>query len=455
MKLRTKIQLFSSLFMLVLILLVNTSIYYLFYNITADSELEQLAAQTNTIAETLSSNPDIPTSDLLDAYLPTDGMIRVIGEDGNLVVPELKKPTIPSEIAYEFSVNEEQTIVAQEQEADVAIISKPIIWHNGDIVTLQVSNHLLALDETMTTLFYVLVVASIIMLIPLIIAGIVLSRFLLRPIQALTQTMKDNTRHANWKKIDVGNRSRDELYEMEKTFNEMIDYLKDNFEKQEVFVSDASHELKTPISIVKSYAQLLERRGEANPELINESVEAIDAEADRMQKLVEQMLSLAKNKTEAAMQQVDLILLSEETIATFKGAYARDIHLEKQLTEVVVNGNPNQLQQVVYILIDNALKYSQETIEVAISARNNEAILQVTDYGQGISEQEQARIFDRFYRIDKARSRDTGGTGLGLAIAKSLAEAHHGRLIVTSDVGEGSTFTLTLPLVQGNEPYSH
>ncbi|UJL47017.1 HAMP domain-containing histidine kinase [Virgibacillus sp. NKC19-16] len=448
MKLRTKIQLFSSLFMLVLILLV-TSIYYLFYNITADSELEQLAAQTNTIVETLNSNPGIPTNDLLGAYLPTDGMIRVIGEDGSLIT-ELKKPTISSDLAHEFSINESQTIVSQENAADVAVISKPIIWNNGDVVTLQVSNHLLALEETMTTLFYVLVVASIIMLVPSIIAGIVLSRFLLSPIKALIQTMKENTRHANWKKIDAGNRSRDELYEMEKTFNEMIDYLKDNFEKQEVFVSDASHELKTPISIVKSYAQLLGRRGRENPELFNESVEAIDSEADRMQKLVEQMLSLAKNKTEAEMQQVDMTMLCEETIATFKGAYAREIIFEKRIPKLLVSGNPNQLQQVIYILIDNALKYSNDEIKVVISERNNEAIFNVTDYGQGISEKEQERIFDRFYRIDKARSRDTGGTGLGLAIAKSIADAHNGRLSVTSNVGVGSTFTLTLPIVNEN-----
>lgn len=450
MKLRTKIQLFSSLFMLVLILLVNTSIYYLFYNITADSELEQLAAQTNTIVETLNSNPEIQTSDLLDAYLPTDGMIRVIGEDGSLMIPELKKPTISSDLPREFSVNEMQTIMSQGNAANVAVISKPIIWNNGDVVTLQVSNHLLALEETMTTLFYVLVVASIIMLVPSIIAGIVLSRFLLSPIKALIQTMKENTRHANWKKIDAGNRSRDELYEMEKTFNEMIDYLKDNFEKQEVFVSDASHELKTPISIVKSYAQLLGRRGKENLELFNESVEAIDSEADRMQKLVEQMLSLAKNKTEAEMQQVDMAMLCEETIATFKGAYEREIIFEKRIPTLLVNGNPNQLEQVVYILIDNALKYSNDEIKVVISERNDEAIFNVTDYGHGISEKERERIFDRFYRIDKARSRDTGGTGLGLAIAKSIADAHNGRLFVTSNVGEGSTFTLTLPIVNEN-----
>src|SRR5699024_4349451 len=103
---------------------------------------------------------------------------------------------------------------------------------------------------------------------------------------------------ANWQKIDVENRSHDELYEMEQTFNEMIERLKENYEKQEVFVSDASHELKTPISIVKSYAQLMHRRGDKHPELISESVQAINTEADRMQQLVEQLLLLVKNEND-------------------------------------------------------------------------------------------------------------------------------------------------------------
>src|SRR5690625_6161149 len=112
----------------------------------------------------------------------------------------------------------------------------------------------------MIRLSYVLIVASVIMLVPTIIAGIVLSRYLLRPIRKLTQTMKENTRQGNWNKINLQNESRDELYEMEKTFNEMIDQLKDSFEKQAIFVSNASHELKTPIAIVKSYAQLVQHK---------------------------------------------------------------------------------------------------------------------------------------------------------------------------------------------------
>lgn len=448
MKLRTKIQLFSSLFMLILVLLINTSVYYLFYKTTVDSELDQLVAQTNTMIETLTDNPDIPKGELLQAFLPANGMIRVYTENDSDPLHIVTKLNDYRDLPGQFSESESRTIVKNDEDIDIAVISKPMIWDNGDVVTLQVSEHLLALKETMTTLFYVLVIASVFMIIPTIIAGFVLGRFLLRPINALIQTMRENRHFGKWEKINIDNRSHDEIYEMGLTFNNMIDHIKDNFEKQEIFVSDASHELKTPISIVKSYAQLLERRGKDNPELFKESVQAIDSEADRMQKLVEQMLLLAKSEYETHYDRVNITELCEETVHTFKGAYDRVIQLNILASEALyVMGNRDQLQQVLYILMNNAIKYSDDDITMSLNKENQHAYIRVIDKGQGISDEDQQRIFDRFYRIDKARSRDTGGTGLGLPIAKTIIENHHGQISVMSEQGKGTTFLLALPIV--------
>src|SRR5699024_8941582 len=148
--------------------------------------------------------------------------------------------------------------------------------------------------------------------------------------------------------------------------------LKANFEKQEEFVSNASHELKTPIQIVKSYAQLLKRRGKDREDLLFESIDAIDAESDRMKKLVEQMLNLAKNKQQEKFQTFDLIGLAKDTITTFQGAYNREIIVHQEGRQLLVNGNPDQLEQVLYILIDNAVKYSQDEIEIDISEQNSQ-----------------------------------------------------------------------------------
>src|SRR5699024_10586454 len=167
-----------------------------------------------------------------------------------------------------------------------------------------------------------------------------------------------------------------------------------------------------------------------------------------MQKLVEQLLALAKNKNEAVTKQVDMTSLCEETMQTFQRAYDREIMFQKPQISIVVHGNPDQLEQIIYILIDNALKYSDDQVEMSLTHQGDEMKLVVKDYGAGIPEEEQRRIFDRFYRIDKARSRETGGTGLGLAIAKAIAALHNGSLQVDSEVGKGASFILTLPVVK-------
>src|SRR5699024_4189534 len=162
------------------------------------------------------------------------------------------------------------------------------------------------------------------------------------------------------------NRSKDELYEIEKTFNDMMNHLKDSFQKQEIFVSNASHELKTPISIIKSYAQLLQRRGKTHPEVFDESVYAIDSEADRMEQLVHQMLLLAKNRENVILEKIDFTNLCKKTVMKFKSAYNRSISLNISSTVMYVKGNKDQLQQVIYILLDNALKYSDKNVEVIL-----------------------------------------------------------------------------------------
>lgn len=454
MKLKTKIQLFSSLFMLLLILLVNTSIYFLFYKISAENELSRLSNETNTIVETLQANPDVPRSQLLKAFVPENGIIRVIDQNGEELIPTITKSESYTQLAYEFIDHEKRTIEKDEQGHYIAVVMKPIIWENGEVATLQVANFLIALDEMMHTLFYVLVAASLIILIPTVIAGNLLSKFVLQPIQKLIETMKINIHDKNWQLIEVENESKDELYEMVTTFNELMRQLKESFKKQkesfkkqEQFVSDASHELKTPLSIIKSYAELLKRRGKANPELITESIDVIEQEAERMLLLVNQLLDLAKNKQAFPHEPIDLVPLVKKVHRIFADAYDRKIHLDIAEKSILIKGNEKQIEQVVYILLSNAIKYSEKEIALHLYVKQQFAVLDVIDKGIGIPEEEQKRIFDRFYRIDKARSRQTGGTGLGLAIANEIVKHHGGTIEVVSEIGKGSTFTVNIPML--------
>lgn len=404
----------------------------------ADALVEAIAETDSTSAETMRS--------LLTAYLPANGMIRIVDETGNDVVRLQTKSRDYTNLEVNYTTSETSRIVQDDNiGSNFAIIEKPIIWENGEIVTVRVANELVYLDETMGTLTFVLLFSSAVILIPTVIASIVLSRFLLTPIQKLKDTMRRNILNKNWQKIDVDERSKDELYEMETTFNEMIDSLKENFEKQETFVSNASHELKTPIQIIKSYAQLIERQGKKRPELLDESVEAIDSEADRMQKLVEQLLLLAKHKNEDQKETVNIQTIVEQVIQTFQKAYPeRSIQLEVEAGNYESFGNIDQLKQIPYILIENALKYSEEAVLVIMHTDTEKTVIQFKDDGEGVALEEQEKIFDRFYRVDRARNRETGGTGLGLAIAKEIIERHDGKITVESEIGRGSTFTWTL-----------
>src|SRR5690606_5864958 len=140
------------------------------------------------------------------------------------------------------------------------------------------------------------------------------------------------------------------------------------------------------------------------------------------------------------VESVNLQQVLEETMETFIGAYGREIKLELDETPIFVQGNRDQLKQVFYILVDNALKYSDSTVNVSIEKQDNQVIISVTDYGAGIPKEEISRLFERFYRVDKARSRNTGGTGLGLAIAKTIINSHGGTIEVDSEIGVGTTF---------------
>ncbi|MDM8100125.1 sensor histidine kinase [Oceanobacillus oncorhynchi] len=449
MTLRKKIILFSSVFMFLVIAISHTAIYFLFYRTASNGEIDQLHIQADALVSTIAENNSLSEEamgELLKAYLPANGIIRIINETENDVLPVQTKSNRYTDLSVSYTTSETSRIVQDDNTgSNFAVIEKPIIWESGEIVTVQVANELVYLDETMGTLTYVLLFSSAVILIPTVIASIVLSRFLLTPIQKLKDTMRRNILNKNWQKIDVDERSKDELYEMETTFNEMIDSLKENFEKQEAFVSNASHELKTPIQIIKSYAQLIERQGKKRPELLDESVGAIDSEADRMQKLVEQLLLLAKHKNEEQKQAVNIQTIVKQVIQTFQKAYPeRSIQLEAEAGNYESFGNIDQLKQIPYILIENALKYSEEAVLVTMHTDTEKTVIQFKDDGEGIALEEQEKVFDRFYRVDRARNRETGGTGLGLAIAKEIIERHDGEITVESEIGQGSTFTWIL-----------
>ncbi|MCM2534465.1 HAMP domain-containing histidine kinase [Neobacillus pocheonensis] len=251
------------------------------------------------------------------------------------------------------------------------------------------------------------------------------------------------------KTITIQNKTKDELHTMARTFNRMIHRLQENMEKQKQFVSDASHELKTPLTIIMNYADFLRRHGLENQEMANEAINAINSEATRIQKMAQTLLDLAtlENESFLEMNELNLVSLCQSVLNQIKPVYKREISLHYEEDPFITRADELKIKQVIIILLDNAMKYSKDRIDVFIEKDKQHAIIRVKDYGIGIPQDEINNIFERFYRVDKARSRETEGSGLGLNIAKSIMKLHKGEIKITSKEGVGTELVLFFPLI--------
>jgi signal transduction histidine kinase len=223
------------------------------------------------------------------------------------------------------------------------------------------------------------------------------------------------------------------------------------------FVANASHELKTPVAAVRVLAETLLTALPEDPETGRRFAERIGREAERLDVLVRDLLDLSRvERGTLDVEPVDLVGLVKEVLALLADrAEERRIHLRTELQpQVELRGDRAQLGLLLSNLVDNALRYTpaRGTVCVRLEATERRAVLQVADTGEGIPAGELPRIFERFYRVDKARARETGGTGLGLAIVRHVAESHGGTVRVDSELGRGSTFTVALPLAGPRAP---
>lgn len=241
-----------------------------------------------------------------------------------------------------------------------------------------------------------------------------------------------------------------EVKELAKTFEEMLLRLSEAWEHQRQLVSNVSHELRTPLTIVSGYLQSTLRRSNNLTPPQREALEIASEQADRTIQLLQDLLDLARvdsGRMHFHIEIVRLNLFLDEVVAMARKYSDRAIEFNSSADSITIRVDPNRLRQVLLNLIDNAVKYSdRDPITITLNKQKTEAVIQVRDRGVGISLQQQPRIFERFYRVDEARSRTTGGTGLGLSIAKTFVEGMGGSISVSSQPNKGSTFTLIFPL---------
>jgi signal transduction histidine kinase len=452
MKLQNKIHMYTSLLLAVLLVAINLSIYFLFSQLSIDSRKDQVEAAAQNMIRGIQRAPvSVAAADLLRAYVPLDGMLRLVKPEGDFLPPITSSSEQSLSLIKGGYDETRQVRVITHENNRYILVSVPMIWTNGEVVNLQVTESLKPTMQTLQVLRIVLIAVTGIALIPVVISGRLLGKLITHPITSMISTMKEIQRSGKFKRLPLNSSSQDELVEMGETFNGMIELLERNFVQQEQFVSNASHELKTPLTIIESYASLLKRRGLQHPKIFAESVEAIHSEAVRMKEMAEQLLLLARNEEQwnVVLEPVRLTKVAGELKSTFENAFGREVQLEMK-ADCIGYTDENKLKQLLFIFLDNARKYSDEPVRLTIGATDDTAqqpCISITDWGIGIPENKLSKVFDRFYRVDEARSREEGGAGLGLSLAKGIAEAIHAQIGLESIQGSGTTATIILPSV--------
>ncbi len=331
----------------------------------------------------------------------------------------------------------------------ILILDRVIVSDGHPVAIVHVGERLFTIDALVARARGVLIVVTLVAIAALVIASLLVAKTAIDPIERLTAAMAEIgsdrlDRRLRWRARN------DEVGKLASTFDAMLARLQEAFARERQFISDASHELKTPLTVINANAQMLARWGDRDPEVRRESLEAIIGESSSLASMVNGMLTLAKADSGDGIpkEPVDLAAVARDVVV-----HVRDRAAQKGLVleargerEAFVAGDPALLRQVVANLVDNALKFTERgSITVVVSADLSSVTLAVEDTGPGIDEDLADRLFDRFFRSDLSHSRTVEGTGLGLAIVRSIARVHDGVVGAKLRPGGGAAFLVTLP----------
>ncbi|RTE03550.1 HAMP domain-containing sensor histidine kinase [Paenibacillus whitsoniae] len=319
--------------------------------------------------------------------------------------------------------------------------------------TLELGSNLETFDYFSERLLWVMLIGGVLAVFISVLSGLAIARTFMRPIRALASTIRSVKKKGLTVRVD-NIQNGDELSGLAMMFNDLMGQLEISFKQQKQFVEDASHELRTPITILEGHLSLLNRWGKSDPAVLDESLEASLYEVRRLKKLVQELLTLTKaesNQYPLVAEPILAVPSIRETVKRFEilNPDFQFIDHLSTIEEVQLLVSPMHLEQILMIVLDNAVKYSvhRKTIEIEGVCLKRTVQIRVQDHGIGIPAADLPHIFDRFYRVDKARNQEIGGTGLGLAIAKQLVQQYQGTIAIESEEGKGSCVELTFPLV--------
>ena len=319
----------------------------------------------------------------------------------------------------------------------------------GREYAVSVASSLQSLADTRARLVTSLLVAIPFAVLLCAVAGLHIARRALAPVEDVTRAASEITVESLERRIAVPD-TGDALERLARTFNDMLERLEVSVSRIEQFSTDASHELRSPISVIRTTAELALRHGRSQKEYRSDLKE-IEEEARRLGELIDVLLTLARTGTTDAvpMNDIDLVALVADVSRSFeRETSAKGLELTRETPDVpaLVRGHDSALRRLVMVLFENALAHTHEGgIAVSVTREKQALTLRVRDTGEGIPPEALGRVFDRFFRVDSARSRDNGRLGVGLSIAKRIAELHHAEIHVMSRLGEGTEFAVRFP----------
>ena len=435
-----------------------------------------LASRATQIVAGFSGGKDSQFAAITDATLKgvprTESVAQLLSDYGSVLEfagdPVAKAPMVTQgEVDRALSTGSAQlmTIVAADERYRVLLVRLP---HADRVVLIGTATE--STDSAVERLVLVMLLSGPILLIAAGVGGWFLAGRALRPVARMSRTaaligIDDLDARVP---VPPGN---DELSILAETLNSMLERLKEGVREKRRFVADASHELQTPLAVMRTELDVSLASADLTPDAI-EVLESAREETDRMTRIVRNLLTLARfdeGTLRLLRAPTNLSDVAEEAVDSLAN-YAKGLHVAVSYAgaSAPVNGDAEYLRMVVVNLLENAIKYAGEGASVTLSTGTDgeESWLSVTDTGPGIDAAAAARVFDRFYRADRSRAKETGGSGLGLALSQEIVDAHHGRIELASEVGVGSTFTIRLPLLgqappaetpeapAGNEPAS-
>ena len=452
----TKITLGYSACFVLLLLIVNAAMWIgvmsALYS-PAEKTIRFSMTQIKKILDELETNYSDFDPTAFRGALVTGVVLRVVNDRGEVFIDTDEH--YPSIEMFNARILKDKPLFAAD-DFDVARLGSALVYraemtytHAGATVTLYffrtITSELILLDDLAKLLFML----DILGFVAALFIGRLMSRKVLTPIKTMNDLAREIAFEKMGGRIPIG-AADDELNRLAKTLNEMLDRLQGGINRQQKFVSDASHELRTPAAVIKGYIEFIERYGTTDKDLLSENLKMIGSEAQNMQDLLNNLLFLSR--TDQHTQKLNKKFLDLDDIIGDVMSKMRTViktHKVELLSNppVKIFGDETTIRQMIRIFLDNAVKYTPEggSISVASVVDGKKIFVSISDTGIGIAPDNLENIFDRFFRVDSENLvQEANGSGLGLSIAKWIADSHGIAIDVASTLGKGTTFTLTI-----------